>query len=536
VWRATNGQNLAQVTVSSVPPGYSPDYYPYAPARFILGDIYIPTGTSDVWVTGHRCIQRYQASATPPWRLYSRGTYEDTRAIDIFSTTRAILWNIPPRPSDTSANAKQLSSWVLHWSGGVWDEYTDISGNIGPELEQNTMVDPPHASTVQGPITPRMYAVRMFSSNDVYGVGDDGHIYHWDGQNTILHDFTSSAQYGTTAQNQRRLFAIWGVSGSDFWFGGEDNTIYHYTGTGWTSPPSTQYVGWDNTYVTGLWGSGSSDVYAVTSDKGLSTVSRVANRGNVYHWGGSAWSTMGGTLGLPSPGTNATGSMTAIEFDQGTNPAMEGDTFTIDDGEDTYTFEFDTDGNVTGGNIRVIFTGPSSVILVQAAIVQAINGVGGFGILAGGSSPNITLTGPSEASANIAITEIMTGVATLSPSGMSGGAGGSLPNLHSVWGRTASDVYMVGDAGAAYHWDGTTWSDLGPALGNPTVDLNCVFGDSTTGDVYILGDEFRFWVNHNTQWYPLQVNTSSIHLLGGDQATTLTLITGEDGITLRIYK
>ncbi len=308
VWQSQNGQNFSQITNASPPPGYSPNFFPYAPTRLILSDVWIPPGgAANLWVTGHRSIQEYVPGATPPWREYSRGTYENTRAVDVYSISRAITWDYPGRPG-TSPTARQYSSIVHYYLAGMWYEYTDLSGTIGPELLTYTMLDPP--SVLQGPITPRMYAVRIFSNNDCYGVGDDGHVFHWDCANQIGHDFTSMTQYGTGIGDQRRLYALWGTSAGDFWFGGESNMVYHYIGLGWTSPPPGTPLSGSPNFITSIWGTSNSNVYAVAAQTGVGT--RAASVGNVYRYNGSAWTSIAGASGLPAAETAALGNLNSV--------------------------------------------------------------------------------------------------------------------------------------------------------------------------------------------------------------------------------
>ncbi|MHC5079497.1 MAG: choice-of-anchor X domain-containing protein [Planctomycetota bacterium] len=298
VWESTDGQTFNQLAVSNPPSPYSSNYFPYAPFRLFLTDAWMDAGQTDVWVTGHRSIQHYDGSQAPPWTQDSFGTYEDTRAVDVLSATRAITWDHTRRPN----TGAQISSIVHEYNAGVWDEFTTTSGNIGPALMTYTMLDPPTGS--QPPIRPRMYAVKMFTGADVYGVGDDGHVFFWDGQNLTAHDFSSVQQYGVSQTDQRRLYALWGTSATDFWFGGEGNRIYHYQGTSWsTAPPSATILPGTARFVTSIWGASSTDIYAVIADSGVG--SRTATRGNIYHYGGSNWSSIAGANNMPAVGSLA---------------------------------------------------------------------------------------------------------------------------------------------------------------------------------------------------------------------------------------
>jgi len=408
VWRSTDGQNFTQITVANPPFPYSANFFPYAPVRLILTDAWMDSGASDVWITGHRSIQNYNPSSTPPWTEDSRGTYEETRAVDVFSTTRAITWDYTKRPG----TGVQYSSIVHEYDSGTWSEFTSTSGNIGPAMSTYAMLDPPTGS--QPNICPRMYAVRFFSASDCYGVGDDGHVFYWDGTNAATHDFSSVAQHGVSQTDLRRLYALWGSSATNFWYGGEGNRVYHYTGTGWTTPPTASILPGTARDVTSIWGSSNTNVYAVIADSAVGT--RTANRGNIYHYGGSSWASIAGNNNMP--------------------------------------------------------------------------------------------------------------------------AVGSLDNLNGVWGKSSSEVYVVGDGGFAMVWNGSTWSSLATVLGNPTADLHAVFGSGTaTGDdVFIAGEGMRMWVKMGSTWFALRANGSGARFLGGDAVGSFILASGTKGITLRLEK
>jgi hypothetical protein len=85
-----------------------------------------------------------------------------------------------------------------------------------------------------------------------------------------------------------------------------------------------------------------------------------------------SWQIIGtGYIGI----VQATGSLTAVAAALGTG-IEDGDKFTISDGDNTLTFEFDTNGSWTVGNIRVMINAADPATAVQTAIIAAINGLG----------------------------------------------------------------------------------------------------------------------------------------------------------------
>lgn len=143
-----------------------------------------------------------------------------------------------------------------------------------------------------------------FSSNDVYAVGSDGIIVHYNG----------SAWTKMTSNTTRNLLAIWGSSAINVLAVGDDGTIYQYNGTNWLNR------GTDTPYnLNAIWGASESDIFIVgesgvilrcegtscTSMSAITTfalygvwgtsasdVYAVGGSGTILHYDGSDWSVM----------------------------------------------------------------------------------------------------------------------------------------------------------------------------------------------------------------------------------------------------
>ena len=119
--------------------------------------------------------------------------------------------------------------------------------------------------------TKEIRAVWGNSGNDIFAVGRDGTILHYDGN--VGGNWTTMTS-GTT----QSLAGIWGSSGSDVFAVGSFGRIIHYDGNvggNWTTMTS----GTAEMYQ-GVWGSSGNDVFAV----GWSGVIR--------HYNGTDWSSM----------------------------------------------------------------------------------------------------------------------------------------------------------------------------------------------------------------------------------------------------
>ncbi|MBF0523674.1 MAG: chitobiase/beta-hexosaminidase C-terminal domain-containing protein [Deltaproteobacteria bacterium] len=149
------------------------------------------------------------------------------------------------------------------------------------------------------------------SSSDVFTVGDNGTILHYDGTawsamssgtrtelNRVWGNSSSDVfavgvgailHYDGTAwsgMSSNALFGIWGSSGSNVFGVGYDRlfdgsaigAIQHYDGTAW----SDMSIGMTNA-LSGVWGSSGSDVFAVGGNDTSTTI---------LHYDGTAWSAM----------------------------------------------------------------------------------------------------------------------------------------------------------------------------------------------------------------------------------------------------
>ena len=103
------------------------------------------------------------------------------------------------------------------------------------------------------------------SSCDVFAVGDNGTILHYDGVSW------GSMASGTGAN----LRAVWGASSSDVFAAGEAGTILHYDGSDWTPMESGTAA-----QLNGLWGSSPADLFAVGSG------------GTILYYDGHRWMAM----------------------------------------------------------------------------------------------------------------------------------------------------------------------------------------------------------------------------------------------------
>ncbi|NIM49145.1 MAG: hypothetical protein GTO22_07780 [Gemmatimonadales bacterium] len=126
----------------------------------------------------------------------------------------------------------------------------EVDGRVGYALltVSTPEVGPVTSWTVMAPPAVPLWDVWSTSPSDVFAVGSDGFILHYDG--TEWSAMTSGAS--------PYLFAVWGSSSTDVYTVGINGTILHYDGTSCSSMTSgTTDLLW------AVWGRSSSDVYAV---------------------------------------------------------------------------------------------------------------------------------------------------------------------------------------------------------------------------------------------------------------------------------
>ena len=86
-------------------------------------------------------------------------------------------------------------------------------------------------------------------------------------------------------------------------------------------------------------------------------------------------------------------------------------------------------------------------------------------------------------------------------------------DLRGLWGSAEDDIWAVGTAGTALHWDGTRWSPVGEPA---TFSLNDVWGRSPS-DVWAVGSGGTILHYDGAAWQPEFSGTlQALHGVWGD--------------------
>ena len=148
-----------------------------------------------------------------------------------------------------------------------------IVGGFSPDIGQTTIIHFDGTSTwsdMPSGIQDTLEAVWGSSETDVFAVGANGTILHYDGIEW-LPMISNTTNY---------LTCIWGSSDRDVFAGGSSTSIYHYDGNAggnWINPINDGSV----EYPDDLWGNSGSDVYAVGG----------SDFNKIDHFDGNTWST-----------------------------------------------------------------------------------------------------------------------------------------------------------------------------------------------------------------------------------------------------
>ncbi len=248
--------------------------------------------------------------------------------------------------------------------------------------------------SMNSPTSERLHGISGSGPNDVYAVGENGTVLHYDGTNwTLLTDIPTN----------ENLRAVWAHAANDVAIVGDNGVELHFDGTSWTQSEATS----DNDLYA-VWSDGSTR-FAVGSN---SLVRRVSDAGdaewNVAYYSSSCYAAeLYAVWGFP-------GDFPTIELfgSYGLRYAVGG-VFSLPQPEFVFCNELSR-GDIYAAwafnKTRTFIVGASGLILATD-----------------GSSTFEPFTVPTD------------------------------NTLRGVWGSAPEDVYAVGDSGVVLHFDGSSW-------------------------------------------------------------------------------
>jgi hypothetical protein len=411
------------------------------------------TDTTHILVGGDNGVL-YRYNGNGSWTTLTSGTTEPVWAI--WGTSATSIWigarlgymglyngstvtstSFPDGHSITSINGTGASDiWAVtntggnvHYNGTAWTEATQA---VGADL----------TGVVDG-TTP-------------WAVGDGGAIISYNGSAWTLLQASGMP-----------MTSVWASSATDVWVGSL-STVLHYNGTSWTS--YAEAINSPDT-VKAIWGTGPTNVYAVTSGNGSIGVyssagwtwAQTAYSGNVNQWyavgGTSAANAYVGGQNAYIIRTQNTGTSWANNANEsGDLMGMASfDSLIVGVGDDGKMYY-----NKNNGGWNAISFGRAG----NTDALAAVSASSGANVWAVGANGAVEVwTGGTNTAAPPAVLPAST-------------------QYNGVWTYSSTDTYIVGSAGLIEHYNGTKWLEM-PS--GQTSALRAAFG-TAQANVYVVGD------------------------------------------------
>ncbi|NJO15313.1 MAG: choice-of-anchor D domain-containing protein [Thioploca sp.] len=408
-------------------------------------------------------------------------------------------------------------------------------------------------------------AVWGSAANDVFAVGREGLIFHYDGSQWREMDtgmINSEVFY--------HLRDIWGTSSTDVFAVGYD-TILHYDGNQWTAMNS----GISTINLEGIWGTSSTDVFAVghqgiilhydgnqwtAMDSGTSSMMLLSvwgsssndvfagGNGGILHYDGQQWTSMAGVISsvISIEGTSSTDVFAIEGIDsifhyngqQWTPIQLGGSMSATTDlwvSSSTEVFAVGTKGKILhydGSNWTTMNSGTSSDLTsIWGTSSTDIFAVGWDGtILHYDGSQWSTLNTMPYSPFNRIWGTSSTDMFAVGENGkivhsdgnqLTAMNSGTSASLKDIWGSSNQNIFTVGDKGTLLHYDGNNWTTLDSGT---EIDLNGIWGSSAT-DIFVVGDTGTILHSDGNSWTTLDSGTpSNLNGIWGSSSTDVFIV------------
>ncbi|WP_419661110.1 uncharacterized protein Dvar_15300 [Desulfosarcina variabilis str. Montpellier] len=355
---------------------------------------------------------------------------------------------------------------------------------------------------------------------DVFCVGYDGNIFHYDG----------AAWTPMLSTVEEDLKDVWASSGVDVFAVGTNNTILYYDGNSWSAMANPGIPHGLIGGFRGVWGSASVD-----SGTGLANdVFAAGDYNTILHFNGSTWEESMGTL--------AAGILLDIWGSVSVAP---------DSGLANDVYVVGVAGNIFhyNGSTWDAMQSPTTEILYDiwgSASVAPGSGLANDVYIVGTTGTILHYNGSSWESMQSPTTEHLLGVwGSASQDAGSGlandvfavGNTGTIlhyngsswiemisptkEDLQNVWGTSGADLFTVSGCGTIFHYDGTRWTVMRPAgaSNNSVTDLDfhrqnqdVLYAGTDLQGVYVTPNQAGAWLNMGTPAYNLYaISTGSLY-------------------------
>jgi len=348
-----------------------------------------------------------------------------------------------------ASNALASGSW--EWDNQPWSDLNDIWGS---------------------------------SSTDIYVVGDNGLILHYDGTTWIrMESGTKNNLYGVhgVAGTPPRVFAV-----------GEKGTVLRYTGHAWESIPTVNTDFFRTVTFNDVWCTPYHNRVIVVGNEGtIACWDDTITTGDRW-WGGQvSWNPVGGAgrpnLNAVAGSPNSTDMLLSV----GAGGVGYGPAFSIDPSPIDMGTKMTLEGVWVRSFYEIFAVGDYAVVRGKNAgdgklVFEVLADRGGKAVWAS-SMTDVFVVG-SFVGSQIRHYDGSTWTVMTAPT--------SKP-LNGVWGSRADDVYAVGDAGTILHWNGLSWSLIRSGLTHQNL---ASMGATPSGNLLAAGESGTILRHDGRQW------------------------------------
>ncbi|MGA1842802.1 MAG: outer membrane protein transport protein [bacterium] len=310
-----------------------------------------------------------------------------------------------------------------------------------------------------------LYSIWGTSSTNVFAVGTNGTILHYDGT------AWTTMNSGTT----QSLYEIWGTSSEDIFAVGSEGAIVHFDGSAWS-----EMISGTDKDLNGVWGTSAKDVFAVGAG------------GTILYYNGNTWS---------EQISNTTEQLNDVWGSSTTHIFAVGNSGTI---LRLYEGEWNLMSSGTTEKLSALW-GTSSTDIIA---------VGGSGIILRFDGDNWS---SEDSGARKCLNDIwLNSASDIFAIGDSGamlhfnGTEWTITDLEikecytGIWGSSSKDVFAVGQTGAIIHYNSSVWSAMKKS-GSPynaiadlalhREDTNIVYAATVHAGIYISPNKAGEWLN-----------------------------------------
>jgi photosystem II stability/assembly factor-like uncharacterized protein len=374
------------------------------------------------------------------WSKHDSGT--DQTLNDVWGTS----------PSDVYAIGQQRT--VVHYNGAVWDTMAVADG-----IEV-------------------LYSMWGSSNHDIYATGLGTKLLHYDG-----------ASWGSVPTNATfALNAVWGASATDVFAVGGAGAAVHWDGVAWSNIDVGEEV-----FPNSLWGTAGNDVYSVGTPSGAGSPA--------YHWNGLSWTpidmhTIKGftrVFGVENE-VIAVGQSGMIHRKSGAEfiPDEGGN---VTDIEGVWVSPDGLQAFAVGDNGTILHFEHGKWAPMPSGTMHDLRGVGGV------CSCSVLAVGES----GVILQYNGTTWGDFSP--------GVPANLNEVWmDKDTGDAFVAGDGGTVMKLENGIWSPL--SLGSVTSNLLSVWGSSAS-NVYVVGNQSAAFKWNGTQFKLVSISPPNYYNFHG---------------------